>query len=52
MSRAEYLLTHSDMSIHQIATELGYQKSGSFAKTFKKQLGMLPTEYRTIAGSS
>lgn len=46
MKQACYLLEHSSLSITAIANSLGFDKSLYFSKTFHKQKGMSPKEYR------
>lgn len=46
MKQACYLLEHSDLSITAIANSLGFDNSLYFSKTFHKQKGMSPKEYR------
>lgn len=47
MSRADHLLTNSDMSIADIAESLGYTDTRNFRQTFKKYFGQTPTDYRS-----
>lgn len=52
-SKMEYaclMLLESDMSIIQIANELAYNGANYFSKTFKKRMGVTPTEYREQGG--
>jgi len=46
ISRAEELLTWSDLSIEGIAWSCGYNDALVFSKVFKKQTGLSPTSYR------
>ena len=46
ISRAEELLTWSDLSIEGIAWSCGYNDALVFSKVFKKQTGMSPSVYR------
>lgn len=50
LSRAEYLLSRTDLNINQISRSLGYKKSGSFSEIFRKNTGLLPNEYRKVSG--
>ncbi len=53
-SKMEYaclMLLESDMSIIQIANELAYNGANYFSKTFKKRMGVTPTEYREQGGA-
>lgn len=44
--RAEQLLTDTDMSVSEIATQLNFSNRTHFYSLFKKQYGMTPQEYR------
>ncbi|MBO5070788.1 MAG: AraC family transcriptional regulator [Roseburia sp.] len=46
MKQACYLLEHSSLSITAIANSLGFDNSLYFSKTFHKQKGISPKEYR------
>ena len=46
MKQACYLLEHSSLSITAIANSLGFDNSLYFSKTFHRQKGMSPKEYR------
>ncbi len=50
MSQAEYLLAGTDFTMGQIARMIGYSTSSRFAELFKKSTGLLPMEYRRLAG--
>lgn len=52
MKQACYLLEHSDLSITAIANSLGFDNSLYFSKTFHRQKGMSPKEFRIAAGRS
>jgi AraC-like DNA-binding protein len=49
MKQACYLLEHSDLSITAIANSLGFDNSLYFSKTFHKQKGVSPKEFRQSA---
>lgn len=49
MSQAEHLLTKTDFTIGQIAKTVGYSTSSRFAELFRKNIGLLPAEYRKMA---
>ena len=46
MRVAEELLAKTDMPVTRIAMNVGYSNTSHFAKTFKKQYGANPNEYR------
>lgn len=43
---AKLLLTQTDKSINEIAYKLGYQYPQYFSRSFKKMMGITPSEYR------
>lgn len=45
---AKYQLADTNKTIAVIATELGFNDSHNFMKSFKKQIGMTPSEYRNV----
>lgn len=49
MKQACYLLEHSGLSVTAIANSLGFDNSLYFSKTFRKQKGMSPKEFREHA---
>jgi len=49
IEHAKQLLIESDQMISEIAEAVGYDSSYSFARLFKKKVGMPPNEYRTHA---
>ncbi|WP_274650791.1 response regulator [Paenibacillus humicola] len=46
MHKAKSLLSDPKLTIQQIAVLVGYSNSNYFAKVFRKQAGMTPSEYR------
>lgn len=46
MSRAGYLLEHSQLKIYEISNTLGYRDTDYFNRLFKKSTGMTPTDCR------
>ncbi|MFS8146223.1 nitrilase-related carbon-nitrogen hydrolase [Rhizobium sp. BR 249] len=44
---AQSMLTHTSMSITEIALYLGYSESSAFSRSFKQQVGTTPASYRT-----
>lgn len=43
---AAHLLADTDLSVEEIAKKVGFDTATGFATSFKKQLGIPPTEYR------
>ena len=48
IEHAEFLLSHTDLSITQIAQTIGYANASRFAELFKRNVGILPGEYRRV----
>jgi AraC-like DNA-binding protein len=48
IEQAEFLLSHTDLSIAQVAQTVGYSNANRFAELFKRNIGVLPGEYRRI----
>ncbi|WMJ90789.1 helix-turn-helix transcriptional regulator [Anaerocolumna sp. MB42-C2] len=48
IEHAEFLLSHTDLSIAQIAQTIGYSNASRFAELFKRNVGILPLEYRKV----
>ena len=46
MSQAELLLRQPDLTIEQVARSVGYTCASRFSALFKREVGMLPSEYR------
>ncbi len=46
MNRAKELLLGSDMSMKEICSAVGYADPNYFSRTFKKNMGVTPTEYK------
>ena len=44
---AEVLLANREISIAELAGEVGYDSPSKFAIAFRKVMGMSPTEYRS-----
>lgn len=45
ISRAKYLMFHTDMKMYEIATQLGFENSFYFSRVFKKIEGCSPRQY-------
>ena len=41
-------LLHSDMSVEAIADRLGYQDTSNFSRTFRRWVGMTPSEFQRL----
>lgn len=52
IEKAKELLNNPLYKTYEIAENLGYSDYPHFTKTFKKQLGMTPTQYRKRKGIS
>jgi AraC-like DNA-binding protein len=48
--RAKHLLRQADISISQIAQELGYTDAANFTRAFRHHTGVTPSEYRKNPG--
>ena len=46
LAKAIELLKHSDLSVSEIAYEIGYSEPAYFTKVFSKEYNVTPTEYR------
>lgn len=46
IGQAEYLLSHTDLPIAQVAKTVGYSNPSRFTELFRKSIGILPNEYR------
>lgn len=51
MRRAEYLLSHSALSIISIAEELGFSSAANFSTAFKEYSGQAPSVFRRRSGT-
>lgn len=47
MEKAKELLIHTDLSLQDIALQIGYANSGVFIRVFKKKFGYTPGAFRT-----
>lgn len=46
MNRAAELLVTTDLSVTEIASEVGYQSLSAFVRGFQREQGKVPTRYR------
>lgn len=51
-SRSKYLLLNSELSIDQIAVQLGYDRANAFGAAFRRWWGESPARYRRMHASS
>jgi AraC-like DNA-binding protein len=47
LERAKYLLLNSQLSIKEIAPQVGYARQHEFTRAFGRSLGVSPSEWRT-----
>jgi AraC-like DNA-binding protein len=50
IERARYLLRTTDMQVAEVCLAVGFNSVGSFTTTFRRQVGVSPTEYRREVG--
>ena len=50
MSKDELLLRQPDLTIEQVGRSVGYASASRFSALFKREIGMLPREYRRMLG--
>lgn len=46
IEKARILLEHSDMPVHAVSMEVGYNNFSYFTKLFREKTGLTPNEYR------
>jgi AraC family transcriptional regulator of adaptative response / methylphosphotriester-DNA alkyltransferase methyltransferase len=46
MNRAAQLLADRDLTVREVANAVGYRQPAQFAKAFRRQHGVSPSEYR------
>jgi len=49
MSQAKLLLSKTDYRIYEVASEVGYKDERHFSSTFKKWIGITPTQFQKKA---
>jgi AraC-like DNA-binding protein len=50
LARAEALLRETDLTVTEIALELGYNEHANFSRAFRRATGCTPSDFRTRAG--
>jgi transcriptional regulator GlxA family with amidase domain len=50
IERARHLLRTTDMKVAEICLAVGFTSVGSFTTTFRRHVGVPPTEYRRVTG--
>jgi AraC-like DNA-binding protein len=50
IERARHLLRSTDMQVAEVCLAVGFTSVGSFTSTFRRHVGMSPTEYRRRNG--
>jgi AraC-like DNA-binding protein len=50
IERACYLLRTTDMQVAEVCLAVGFNSVGSFTTTFRRHMGISPTEYRRESG--
>jgi transcriptional regulator GlxA family with amidase domain len=51
IERARHLLRTTDMRVAEVCVAVGFTSVGSFTTTFRRHVGVSPTEYRRTHGS-
>ena len=46
IEKAKDLLANTDLKIHQICEKIGYKTTAHFAKVFKANTGLTPSDYK------
>ena len=52
IARAKELLANTDMGVKDVSLACGYADSGYFARVFKRQTGLTPSDYRISMGGN
>jgi transcriptional regulator GlxA family with amidase domain len=50
IERARHLLRTTDMQVAEVCLAVGFNSVGSFTSTFRRHVGVPPTEYRRATG--
>lgn len=51
IERARHLLRTTDMKVAEVCLAVGFNSVGSFTTTFRRHVGVSPTEYRRVTGA-
>ncbi|MGI8580391.1 MAG: helix-turn-helix transcriptional regulator [Solirubrobacteraceae bacterium] len=51
MRRASEMLQRSDLTVREVANNVGYRQPAQFAKAFRRALGVAPSAYRQGGGA-
>jgi AraC family transcriptional regulator, regulatory protein of adaptative response / methylphosphotriester-DNA alkyltransferase methyltransferase len=49
MQRAAQMLGHRGITVREVAHRVGYRQPAQFAKAFRRQIGVAPSDYRATA---
>jgi AraC-like DNA-binding protein len=49
LEKAAHMLRHTQLSVSDIFTMLGYEEPSTFSRAFSNQYGLSPTKYREMA---
>lgn len=52
LKHASYLLRFSDLSISEIAQQVGFEDNNYFSRCFRQNMNMTPSEYRNQDGNN
>ncbi|MEG6114214.1 MULTISPECIES: helix-turn-helix transcriptional regulator [Enterobacter] len=52
LEKAAHMLRHTQLSVSDIFTMLGYEEPSTFSRAFSNQYGLSPTKYREQAKKS
>ena len=47
LKHASYLLRFSDLSVSEIAQQVGFEDNNYFSRCFRQNMSMTPSEYRS-----
>jgi len=52
MQKAAELLTESQLSVKQVMSKVGFHDKSNFVRSFKKEYGRSPSDYRSLGAGS